>query len=254
MLLVIDVGNSHTVLGMYEGPTLRCHWRLQTQRERTADEFGAVTRLLLDSVGAPRVTGVAISSVVPPLASVLGEFARTYVGQTPLFVGPGVRTGMAILYDKPQELGTDRLVNAVAAHARTGGATVVVDFGTATKIEYVSAAGAYAGGLIAPGIGIAADALFDRAARLYRVDIEAPPRVVGRNTIHALQSGLVFGFASMVDGLIGRVQAEGGSPARVIATGGFAPLLARHCRRIDEVDEFLTLDGLRLIYQRNLGQ
>ena len=253
MLLVIDVGNSQTVFGLYDGSRLCHHWRLQTNRERTADEYGVLVGHLLRGVAGLQISGVTVSSVVPPLSTVIEDWCRRYLGRKPLLVGPGVRTGMPILYDHPAELGSDRLVNAVAAYERTRAATIVVDFGTATKVDYVSAKGEYVGGVIAPGLGIASDALVERAARLYRVELVKPPQVVGRNTAHAIQSGLIYGFVALVDGLIARLQRETHTRARAIATGGFASLLGPESERIDEVDEFLTLDGLRLIYERNSG-
>jgi type III pantothenate kinase len=254
MLLAIDVGNTHTVLGVYEGAALRRHWRLTTEYHRTADEYGVLLRNLFAAGGAPHLTGIAVSSVVPPLTTVIDELCRRYLGIAPLLVGPGVRSGMPILYDRPQELGTDRLVNAVAAYERTRAATIVVDLGTATKVEFVTEKGEYAGGVIAPGLGIASDALFARAAKLYRVELAQPLHVVGRNTVHAIQSGLVYGYVALVDGLVRRIQKEYAVRARVIATGGFASLIAPESETIEAVEEFLTLDGLRLIYARNSGQ
>jgi len=254
MLLAIDVGNTHAVFGLYEGDALRHHWRLETDRGRTVDEYGVLLRNLFSGVGSPVIDGITVSSVVPPATQVIDGWCRMYLGVAPLIVGPGVRTGMPILYDDPQQVGSDRVVNAIAAYERTHDSTIVVDCGTATKLEYVTRKGEYAGGVIAPGLGIASDALFERAARLYRVELVRPKHVLGRNTVHAIQSGLVHGYASLVDGLVARMQKEIGMKARVIATGGFAALLAPESESIEEVDEFLTLDGLRLVYARNSGQ
>lgn len=251
MFLAIDVGNTHTVLGVYQGKTIRHHWRLQTAVERTSDEYGVMVRALLSANQVEKITGIAVSNVVPSMNRIIDALCRDYLGVTPLFVGPGIRTGMPILYDKPQEVGADRVVNAIAAYARTRTTTIVVDFGTATTFDYVSKKGEYVGGVIAPGLDVASKALFDRAAKLSPVELVKPKTVIGRNTAHAIQAGLIYGYVSLVDGLITRIQKETKVKSRVIATGGFAPLLAPESECIEEVDEFLTLDGLRLVFERN---
>ena len=256
MLLTIDVGNTNTVLGVFEGERLRQHWRLTTRREQTADEYGILFRNLFGSTGLEPtgVDAVALASVVPPLTPVLVELSRQYLGHEPLVVGPGVKTGMPILYEPPGDVGADRIVNGVAAFAAYGGPVVVVDFGTATTFDVVTRRGEYVGGVICPGIGISADALFQRAARLPRVDVGHPGRVVGRTTVASIQSGLFFGYAAMCEGLIARIRAELGEPARVVATGGFAGTLAAEIPSIETVDPVLTLVGLRLIFERNSAE
>ena len=254
MLLVMDVGNTNTVLGVYDGTTLVAHWRLTTVRDRTVDEYGILARNLLSlaRIDAKAIDGVIIASVVPPLDGVLEAMARTYFGLTPLFVEPGVKTGMPILYDNPQEVGADRIVNGVAAYERCRQAVIVVDFGTATTFDAISAKGEYLGGAIAPGLAISAEALFQRAARLPRVDVRKPPKVIGRNTTHSLQSGLFFGYLALVAGILGRMRAELGEPVRTIGTGGLSVALQGELSGLlDEVDPNLTLEGLRLIHDRN---
>ncbi|GBD25216.1 Type III pantothenate kinase [bacterium HR30] len=247
-LLCIDVGNTHVVLGLWSGTTWLRRWRLKTNPRATADEYAVYLDALLQDESCSDLHGVAIASVVPAVTATLGQWATRYLDIEPAVLGPEDVGLERIRYDEPYQLGTDRLANAVAAYARIGGAVLVVDCGTATKFEFVDQQGVYWGGAIAPGLGIASDALFSRTARLYRVPLAVPTHVIGRNTAQALQVGLLYGHAALIDGMIQRMRAESGIPAPVIATGGFAGLVAPLCRRVDEVVDSLTLDGIRLIF------
>src|ERR1700681_1487300 len=228
MLLTLDVGNTNTVLGLFRGAELVAHWRLTTARDQTVDEYGILTRELftLSGIDPASVSGVIISSVVPPLNSTLEEMSERYFHVKALFIEPGVKTGMPVLYDNPQEVGADRIVNSVAAFAKYGGPLIVVDFGTAINFDVVSARGEYMGGVLAPGIGISAEALFSRAARLFRVEIKDPGKIIGTNTVASLQSGLYYGYIDLVDGILTRMKAVLGAETKVVATGGQASLLA----------------------------
>ncbi len=254
MLLVIDVGNTHTVLGVYEGEKLIHHWRVWTDREKTSDEYGILIRNLYDGsrFSSHEVTAIIISSVVPPLTPTIVELCVRYFGIAPVVVGPGIRTGISIKMDNPKEVGADRIVNAVAAHEKYGKACIVVDFGTATTFDYVSEQGDYMGGVIAPGANISAEALFRQASKLPRVEISKPASVIGKNTVAAMQSGIFFGYVALVEGIIDRMKKEIRQEPMVVATGGLARVIAGESSKIHVIDENLTLDGLRIIYERNL--
>ena len=252
MLLVIDVGNTNTSLGVYRDDVLLAHWRLTTNPSRTIDEYGVHARNLfaLAQMDFKDIEAIAVASVVPPLNYTLKRMAEVYFHLTPLFIDHTTDTGLKILYEPPSDVGADRIVDAVAAIARHGSPCIVVDFGTATTFNAINAAGEYVGGLITPGIMISSEALFSRTAKLPRVDIKRPQQVIGSSTVAAMQSGLYYGYAGLVDGVLERMIEEIGTKPRIIATGGLAPLIATGSKYIDKVDDTLTLEGLRLIYER----
>jgi type III pantothenate kinase len=252
MLLAVDVGNTQTHFGTFDGRELVEHWRFATVRESTADELGAALRNLLElrGVGLADLTSSIVSSTVPQLVPEWEAMARRYLGHETLIVGPGIKTGMALRYDNPREIGADRLVNAVAAYDRVKGACIVVDFGTALTYDPVSADGEYLGGIISPGVEISMEALYSRAAKLPRVDLAPPRTLIGKSTIDAIRSGLVYGFAGQVDTILRRMRAEMGE-CETIATGGLSEHIVPFCEEVDVVDDLLTLNGLRILYERN---
>lgn len=254
MMLAVDIGNTNIVLGVYRGRELLHHFRLSTARQSTVDEYGVLIHNLfhMSNLHFNDVEGVIISSVVPPLVQTIVQMCVKYIGKDPLLVGPGIKTGLNLRYENPREVGADRIVNAVAAIESYRCPLVVVDFGTATTFDCIDAAGNYLGGAIVPGLGISTEALYQRASKLPRIELEKPKKVIGRNTVHAMQAGIIFGYAGQVEGIVRRIKAEMNAPdLKVIATGGLASLIAEETDCIDKIDPLLTLEGLRIIYERN---
>jgi type III pantothenate kinase len=253
MLLAIDIGNTNITLGLFRERQLLHHWRVSTRREATADEYSILLKNLFEVVRVPlsEIKGIIVASVVPPLQSTFEEMAKGYLQQTPVMVGPGIKTGMPVLYEDPREVGADRIVNAVAAFEHYGGPAIVVDFGTATTFDAISARGEYLGGVIAPGIGISAEALFERAAKLPRVEIVKPKVVIGKNTTGSMQAGLFYGYVGLVDGIVRRMGKEMEREPVVIGTGGLAHLILAESETVQRIDPLLTLKGLQILYERN---
>ncbi|MGE5543201.1 MAG: type III pantothenate kinase [Bacillota bacterium] len=253
MILAIDVGNTNVVLGAYTGKELVTHWRVSTQRHRTSDEYGIFVLQLFKyaDLDPSQVEAIVLASVVPPLTPVIEDVCRRFFDIEPLVVDIGVKTGITIGYENPREVGADRIANAAAAYRKYGGPVIVVDFGTATTFDAITANGEYLGGAIAPGISISAEALYTRAARLPKVELTRPRQAIGRDTVASMQAGIVFGYAGQVDELVARIKHELGGDARVVATGGLAPLVAPETRSIERIDQWLTLEGLVMIYEMN---
>lgn len=253
MLLCIDLGNTNITFGLYEGDNLRCHWRIKTDHHKMPDEYGILLLNLMAHAGRqPQdVAGICMCSVVPPLVGILDECCRVYFGRSPLIVDAGVETGVKIRYDNPSEVGADRVVDAAAVYRLYGGPACVVDFGTAITFDAISRVGDYLGGAIAPGIGISAEALFSRAAKLPRINLVCPPHAIGSNTVHSMQSGMVFGYVGLVEGMVARFRQELGDDMRVVGTGGLVEVIARETDVIQEMDPWLTLRGLRIVWDLN---
>ncbi|HOJ51515.1 MAG TPA: type III pantothenate kinase [Syntrophales bacterium] len=256
MLLVIDVGNTNTVLGIFDGDKLVHDWRIRTVTDHTVDEYGMLIYMLYKSsqINSQHITDIIISCVVPPMLNILEPLCEKYFHLKPLIVGPGIKTGMPIFYDNPREVGADRIVNAVAAYEKYRRDLIVVDFGTATTFDYISPRGEYMGGCIAPGLMISSEALFERAAKLPRVELVKPKVVVAKDTVSSMQAGIIYGYAGLVDGIVERIKTEVKGNPKVIATGGLARVVAPETKSIEEIDDMLTLKGLYLIYQRNRSE
>ncbi len=253
MIFVLDVGNTNTVIGVYKNDELKHHWRIETSRNKTEDEYGMIIKSLLahEGLSFTDFDGIIISSVVPPIMAALERMCEKYFKMKPLIVGAGIKTGLDIKYDNPKEVGADRIVNAVAAIQKYGGPLIIVDFGTATTYCYVNEKKQYMGGAIAPGIGISTEALYTRASKLPRIEIVKPDSIVGKSTVSAMQAGILYGYVGQVEGIVRRMKAESPVEPKVIATGGLSALIADESNVIDVVDPYLTLTGLRIIYQRN---
>lgn len=254
MILAVDVGNTNIVIGVYQNDKLMVHWRIATDRNKTDDEYGILIKNLLENnhLKVNNIDGVIISSVVPPIIYTFEQMAKKYFEQTPTIVGPGIKTGIKIATENPKEVGADRIVNAVAAIELYGPPIIVIDFGTATTFDYIDIDGTFQGASIAPGIGISTEALYQRAAKLPRIELVKPKNVVGKNTITAMQSGIIFGFAGQVDAIVNRMFKQSSKKPKVIATGGLASLIASESETIEEVNPFLTLEGLKMIYNKNI--
>lgn len=254
MIFVLDVGNTNIVLGVYDGDQLKYHWRIGTNRQSTEDEYGMVVKQLFsyEGLSTKDINGIIISSVVPPIMYALEKMCKKYFSIPPMVIGPGIKTGLNIKSDNPKEVGADRIVNAVAAIEKYGAPLIIVDFGTATTYCYINEEKQYLGGAIAPGIGISTEALYTRASKLPRIEIVKPKEIIGKNTVSAMQSGILYGYVGQVEGIVNRMKDQSKENPKVIATGGLAPLIADESTVIDTVDPFLTLVGLKMIYEKNL--